>query len=103
MLDAVGETIRSGIEKIGAILKLIDTTEETIKDTAPKIYPRELVELIFVQPYCKIGDVVEAGLAGQQTASVYLKALCEIGVLDERQAGCEKLFINPAFLRLFKR
>jgi hypothetical protein len=26
--------------------------------------------------------------------------LCEIGVLEERKVGREKLFINPAFLRL---
>lgn len=103
MLDAVGATARSAAEKIGAIRKQIEATAETIKGAAPKIYSRELVELIFVQPYCRIGDVVEVGLAKRQTASVYLKTLCEIGVLDEQQAGREKLFINPAFLRLLQR
>ncbi|MEL7491049.1 MAG: Fic family protein [Pseudomonadota bacterium] len=103
MLNAVGETARSTTDKIGAIRNLIESTAETIKDAAPKIYSWELVELVFVQPYCRIGDVVEAGLAKRQTASVYLKSLCEIGVLDERQAGREKLFINPAFLRMLKQ
>jgi hypothetical protein len=32
-----------------------------------------------------------------------LKRLCEIGVLEEKKFGREKLFINPAFLRLLTR
>lgn len=103
MLSAVAETARSTTDKIGAIRALIDKTAEAIKSEAPKIYSRELVELIFVQPYCRIGDVVGAGLAQRQTASVHLKTLCDIGVLEERMAGREKLFINPAFLRLLKK
>jgi Protein adenylyltransferase SoFic-like, C-terminal domain len=47
-----------------------------------------------------IGNVVESGVAQRQTASEYLKALCWIGVLQERKAGRETLFINPRLLRL---
>jgi len=36
-----------------------------------------------------------AGIAKRQTASVYLKALCDVGVLREVKAGREKLFIHP--------
>ncbi len=100
MLDAVAETAQSTTQKIAAIRKLIDDVAERIKDGAPSIYSRELTELIFVQPYCRISDVVEAGLAKRQTASVHLKTLCNIGILQERKAGREKLFINPAFLKL---
>lgn len=103
MLSAVAETARSTAGKIGAIRALIDKTAETIRTKAPKTYSRELVELIFVQPYCRIGDVVTAGLAQRQTASVHLKTLCDVGVVEERTAGREKLFINPAFLRLLKK
>ncbi|MGE0181110.1 MAG: protein adenylyltransferase Fic [Parvularculaceae bacterium] len=102
MLDGVNETARSTTDKLGAIRELIDETAMRIRDAAPKIYSRDLVELIFVQPYCRINDVVEAGLAKRQTASVHLKALCEIGVLEERQAGREKLFVNPAFLDVLR-
>ncbi len=103
MLSAVKETARSTTQKIGAIRTLIDKTAETVRAEAPKIYSRELAELIFVQPYCRIGDVVNAGLAKRQTASVHLKTLCEIGVLEERVAGREKIFVNPGFLRLLKK
>ncbi len=41
-----------------------------------------------------------AGLANRQMASVHLKRLSEMGLLKEIVAGCEKLFVNLAFLEL---
>ena len=39
-------------------------------------------------------------IAGRQTASVYLKELARIGVLEEKAVGREKLFIHPKLMRL---
>lgn len=100
MLHAVLETAQWTTAKIKAIRDLLDTTAEKIRRDAPKIYTRELAELLFVQPYCRIGNLVDAGIAQRQSASVYLKKLCDIGVLEERKAGREKLFVNRKFLRL---
>jgi len=100
MLAAVEQTARWTTARIGAIRALLDATAETVRTRAPKIYTRELVELIFVQPYCRISDVVGAGLARRQSASSYLKALVDIGVLKDVRAGREKLFINPGLLRI---
>lgn len=100
MLQAVLETARWTTAKIRAIQRLLDDTVQTVRRKAPKVYSRELVELIFEQPYCRIGNLVAAGVAQRQSASVYLKRLCEAGVLVERTFGREKLFINPGFLRL---
>ena len=74
---------------------------ESVRQKSPAVYSRELIELIFVQPYCRIGNVVDAGIAQRQTASVYLKELCDTGVLKEVKAGREKLFINPRLMALF--
>jgi len=100
MLSAVLETARWTTAKIAAIRDLLDLTAETIRREAPKVYSRELAELIFVQPYCRINNLVEAKIAKRQSASVYLKKLAEIGVLEERKIGREKIFINPDFLEL---
>jgi Fic family protein len=100
MLRAVHATALWTTAKIRAIRRLIETVADTVRLEAPKIYSRELVELIFLQPYCRIGDLVEAGIARRQSASGYLKRLCVIGVLEEHRAGREKLFINPALRRL---
>ncbi len=100
MLEAVRSTAQWTTSKIKAIRDLLDKTAATIRERKPKIYSRELAEIVFVQPYCRIGDLVDADIAQRQSASVYLKALTDIGVLQERQAGREKLFINPALLNL---
>ena len=73
MLDGVRETAQWTLEKILAIRELERTVADKIKAELPKIYSRELVEVIHAQPYCRIADVVEAGLAKRQTAASYLK------------------------------
>ena len=103
MLKAVTETAISTTAKIKAIRSLLNATANKIREQAPQIYTRELADLIFIQPYCRIGDVVDANLAKRQTASVYLKRLCDIGVLHDVKVGRERLFLNPAFLDLLKR
>jgi Fic family protein len=100
MLRAVLETAKWTTEKIRAIRDLLEETLEVVRNRAPKIYSHELVELIFMQPYCRIENLVSAKIAQRQSASVYLKKLAAIGVLEEHKAGREKLFVNPTFLRL---
>jgi Fic family protein len=100
MLAAVTETARWTTARIEAVRRLLDETAERIKKDAPRIYSRDLAEAVFVQPYSRIADLVDAGIAKRQSASQYLKALCDIGVLEERRVGREKLFINQALLQL---
>jgi hypothetical protein len=40
---------------------------------------------------------------GRDTASKHLKALAQVGFLEEMKRGKEKLFINHQFLTLLKR
>ena len=74
-----------------------------MRQAAPKIYSRELVDLIFDLPYCRIQNVVDKELAGRQAASRHLKQLVGIGVLQEVTVGREKLFIHPKLMRLLTR
>ena len=100
MLAGVQETAQWTSLKIAAINDLILHTVGYVRDRLPKIYSRELVDILFVQPYCRIPNLVDAGIAKRQTASVYLKELAEINVLRESQVGREKLFVHPKFLEL---
>ena len=74
-----------------------------MRGQAPKIYSHELINLIFELPYCRIQNVVEANIAARQAASRYLQQLVQLGVLQEKSVGREKLFIHPKFLRLLTR
>nr|WP_272214564.1 Fic family protein [Marinicella sp. W31]MDC2880188.1 Fic family protein [Marinicella sp. W31] len=100
MLQAVRETADWSTARIHAIRDLLDHTAAHLRRDLPKIYSRELAEVIFVNPYCRIGDLVQAGIAKRQAASVYLKALVDAGLLQEVKAGRENLYINPALLSL---
>ena len=102
MLESVADTARWTTATIHAMRELLRETTTYVQRKAPAVYTRELVELIFIQPYCRIANVVEAGLAKRQTASEYLKQLRDIGVLTEVKVGREKLFIHPNLMTLLK-
>ena len=103
MLKAVEETSRWTTDKIAAIRNLSEHTTEFVRDSLPKIYTRELVDVIFEQPYCRISDLVNKGVAKRQAASRYLKDMVELGVLVEQAAGKEKLFIHPKLMKILSR
>ena len=103
ILQAVEETAKWTTGKIAAIRNLAEHTTEHVRERLPKIYSRELVDVIFEQPYCRIGNLVEKNIAQRQSASRYLKELTSIGVLREVQAGKEKLFIHPKLMQLLGR
>jgi len=100
MLEAVRETSNWTLAKIQAIRTLADDTADRIRGELPKIYSRELVEVIFEQPYCRINNLVLAGVAKRQTASRYLKLLVEMGLLEEKSSGRDKLYVHPRLLAL---
>ncbi len=100
MLKGVEDTASWTTQKIKSVRTLIEHTSEFIRTCLPKIASHELVQVIFEQPYCRIGNLVERDIAKRQTASTYLKQLCEIGVLKEIQSGKEKLFVHPKLIKL---
>lgn len=100
MLRGVEETAVWTTKKIAAIRRLARETVLFVRSRLPKIYSREVVDVIFEQPYCRIGNIVEADIVGRQAASRYLKALTSVGVLREQTFGREKLFIHPRLLSL---
>ncbi len=103
MLRVVEITAMWSTGKIGAIRGPIENTTEHVRRCVQKIYSHELVNLIFEQPYCRIANVTEAGLAKRQTASLYLKQLVDVGVLAEAATSKEKLFVHQKFMRLLTR
>jgi Fic family protein len=98
LLRGVETTARWTLEKIGTIRQLLEETAMRVRKSLPKIYSRELVDVIFEQPYARIGHVVARGIGGRQAASRYLKALVEIGVLEEEVLGRDKAFRNSRLL-----
>ncbi|MBK0013511.1 Fic family protein [Stenotrophomonas sp. S41] len=100
MLEAVADTARWTGAKIHAIRQLHEQACDWVRAHRPKIYSRELVDVLFSQPYCRIQNLVDAGVARRETAARYLRELVDVGMLQEQRMGKEKLFLHPAYLRL---
>ena len=103
MLKAVETTSIQTIEKIITIRNLLEKTIENVQINAPKIYKKELVELIFEQPYSKIEFVVNQLKVERKAASRYLKELEKIGVLESQKTGRETLYINTKLIEVLKK
>ena len=100
MLRGIEETALWTSIQIHAIRSLHDETVERCRTKIPKIYSRELIDLIFRQPYCKITFAVDAGIAKRQAASTYLQELERIGVLTGEKVGREMVYKHPALLEV---
>lgn len=103
ILAAIEETATATKTKIEAINDLMRRYNETAKEQGGKAYSKELVELIFEHPYCKIKFVEERGIAKRQTAAEYLKTFEGLGLLRSQKVGREVYYINDALIEIFVR
>lgn len=102
MAKGVEETALETIEKIRLINTFFSKTQEIIRRKKPKVYSKDLLELLFVQPYCRIEIMADQLGVTRQTASRYLKELENAGVLVSHQLGKETLFVNEGLFNLLK-
>lgn len=103
MLQGIEETAAWTLVKIEAIRVLVEETADYLKRVDPSLYSRELIDVMFEQPYVRIADLVERGIAKRQTASTYLRRLAEVGVVNPLKAGRGKLFVHEKLLSLLTR
>ena len=96
MLRAVESTAQQTFDQVTRIRALIEQVREQVQQQAPAIYSKDLVEVIFKQPYTKIQFLVDAGIAKRQTASAYLQTLAGLGFLRAIKQGREMYYINDA-------
>jgi len=102
ILDGIEKTSKLTLEKVRSIKNLLESTVENIKGQCPKIYSKELVELIFENPYSKIDFLVKKLDINRKTASKYLKELEENNFLSHIQAGKEKVYINDNLMEILR-
>lgn len=103
ILRGIEETARWTAKKINAIRSLATLERDHIRSHYPKLYSRDLVEIIFEQPYCRIRNLVDRGIGTRQRASRQLHGLVEAGVLIEVALGRERLFLHLRLLNLLTR
>lgn len=94
MLDMVEKTANKGLVRLNEIVDLMEKTAEKIKVELPKVYSKDLVEVIFKLPYTKRLYLINAGLGTPKTVGNYLMSLEEKGFLKSIKVGKEKLYLN---------
>ncbi|MDD2399064.1 MAG: Fic family protein [Sulfurovum sp.] len=100
ILKGIEITAKQTSAQIDAILNLMESVKDEMREKAEKIYSKELLEMIFMHPYCKIKFLEQAGIAKRQTASNYLQTLSDIGVLRAEKIGRENYYINDPLLNI---
>lgn len=102
MLEMVEKTANHGLKRLGQITRLLDTTAESIRNTLPKVYSKDLVEIIFRLPYTKRQYLMDAGLGTPKTVGNYLRALEDAGFLTSKKVGKEKLYLNTVLMNILE-
>ena len=97
-VEATAETTVLKIEGIGDLLARM--VEEGRLKLPKRTFSKELIEQLFVRPYCKIRHLEDAGLAARVSASRYLHDLADAGLVAKVKSGKEILFVNERLVKL---
>ncbi|WP_428638580.1 hypothetical protein [Schaalia sp.] len=96
----------AGIESTAKwTLRIVETTdrmraalETRIREQNSKLPAVELSRLLYAQPYLRIENVVETGLAKRQTAARWLTDLAGSGLIVKEKIGRTVIFVNTELL-----
>lgn len=102
MLEMVEKTAHHGLIRLENVIQLMENTTEKIRTNLPKVYSKDLVEIIFKLPYTKRQTLIDAGLGTSKTVGNYLLALEEEGFLTSKKVGKEKLYINVKLMEILE-
>lgn len=94
ILEGIEQTAIETLQLVKRINQGVEDIAAKIKETLPKIYTRELVNLLFHEFYTNI-QYIEQGLEiSRKTASSYLILLEKEGFLSSQMIGNKKIYLN---------
>lgn len=102
MLSAVEETSKQTIQIVHAIGKSIQEYKHFIRSKY-KFYSQDLINNLFFHPYTKIEFVIRDLEISRNTASKYLDALCEDGLLKKQKIVTTNYYINTSLYSILTK
>jgi len=102
MLEMVEYTANKGLERLKDVTSLMEQMATEIKETLPKVYTKELVEILFRLPYTKRQFLIDAKLGTPKTVGKYLMELEKSGFLISEKVGKEKLYLNHKLMAVLE-
>lgn len=103
MLDMIESTALKGLNRLKDITGLMQKMSEEIKTELPKIYTKDLIQIIFKLPYTKRQYLIKEGLGTPKTVGNYLMTLEKKGFLKSVKVGKEKLYLNYRLMEILER
>jgi Fic family protein len=103
MLDMIEQSAKQDRKRILEIETLMLRMGQEIQVQLPKVYSKDLLEILFRLPYTKRQFLEEAGLGTLKTVGNYLQELEHAGLLKSEQVGKEKLYLNFQLLEVLKK
>ncbi|WP_242943842.1 Fic family protein [Peptoclostridium litorale] len=103
ILQGIEETANETLILVKEINKLLENTAEEIRSNLPKIYSRELVDLLFYEFYTKISYIEDGIGVSRKTASKYLSELEEEGFLVSEKIGRERIYLNKNLFEIVRK
>lgn len=103
MLEMVEYTANKGLKRLRDVTELMEVMSTEIKQSLPKVYTKELVEILFRLPYTKRKFLTEAKLGTPKTVGNYLILLEEVGFLKSEKVGKEKLYLNHRLMNILEQ
>lgn len=100
ILDGIEQTSHQTTHLILRIRDLMQSYKHKIREELPKIYSHDLLNNLFRHPYTKIDFVMQELRVTRITATKYLDALVNLGILSKHKKGKENYYINEALFDL---
>ncbi|MDI3504244.1 MAG: hypothetical protein PWP64_1180 [Candidatus Cloacimonadota bacterium] len=102
MLEAVESTSRQTIKMIQSIRASLLEYKHRIR-SQHKFYSQDLINNLFYHPYTKIDFLMRDLNIGRITATKYLDALTEDGLLQKEKIGRSNFYINTALYSILTK
>lgn len=102
MLDMIEITASKGLQRLNKITQAMEETAIEIKNKLPKIYSKDLIEILFRLPYTKRQHLIDEKIGNLKTVGNYLIALEDNGFLKSEKVGKEKLYLNYRLLKILE-
>jgi len=99
MLKGVSATALHTIDLVQKIQNLLIDTKKEIRDRH-KFYSQDLINNLFRHPYTKVAFLEKDLGVSRATATRYLEALSDHGILEKSKLGRESFYTNHALISL---
>lgn len=103
MLEMIEFTANKGLIRLNNVTKMMQIMADEVKKILPKIYSKDLIEILFKLPYTKRQYLIDAKLGTSKTVGNYLIKLENAGFLTSEKVGKEKLYLNHRLMAILER